>query len=91
MAETFHPSYPRSGSLSTVTDLSTKTDRMGLPVLQLRTNVWHMSSGGFRSESLSTEAENTIKVLRLATHKPRHYLYAVLYTVFISSVLEVSL
>lgn len=41
-------------------------------------NVWHMSSGGFRSESLSTEAETTIEVLNLATHKPCHYLYAVL-------------
>ena len=41
-------------------------------------NVWHMSSGGFRSESLSTEAETTIGVLHLATHKTRHYLYAVL-------------
>ncbi len=37
-----------------------------------------MSSGGFRSKSLSTEAETTIEVLPLATHKPRHYLYAVL-------------
>jgi len=41
-------------------------------------NVWHMSSGGFRSELLSTEAKTTLEVLRLATHKPRHYLYAVL-------------
>jgi len=41
-------------------------------------NVGHMSSGGFRSESLSTEAETTIEVLSLATHKPRHYLYAML-------------
>ena len=41
-------------------------------------NDWHMSSGGFRSESLSIEVETTIEVLRLATHKPRHYLYAVL-------------
>jgi len=41
-------------------------------------NVWHMSSGGVRSKSLSTEAETTIEVLRLTTHKPRHYLYAVL-------------
>ena len=31
-------------------------------------NVGHMSSGGFRSESLSTEAETTIEVLHLATH-----------------------
>jgi hypothetical protein len=37
-----------------------------------------MSSGGFRSKSLSTEAEIIIEVLPLATHKPRHYLYAVL-------------
>jgi len=42
-----------------------------------------MSSGGFRSESLSTEAETTIEVLRLATHKLRHYLYAVLPAVFL--------
>ena len=48
-------------------------------------NVWHMSSGGFRSRSLSTEAEPTIEVLRLATHKPRHYLYAVLANGFITS------
>ncbi len=41
-------------------------------------NGWHMSSGGFRSESLSTEAEIKIEVLTLATHKPRYYLYAVL-------------
>jgi len=33
-------------------------------------NVGHMSSGGFRSESLSTEAEIKIEVLHLATHKP---------------------
>jgi hypothetical protein len=46
-------------------------------------NVWHMSSGGFRSDSLSTEAETKIGVLRLATHKPRHYLYAVLAPVVI--------
>lgn len=44
----------------------------------LAANVWHMSSGGFRSKSLSTEAVTKIEVLRLATHKPRHYLYAVL-------------
>lgn len=37
-----------------------------------------MSSGGFRSESLSTETETKIEVLHLATHKTRHYLYAVL-------------
>jgi hypothetical protein len=41
-------------------------------------HAWHMSNGGFRSESLSTEAEITIEILPLATHKPRHYLYAVL-------------
>jgi hypothetical protein len=35
-------------------------------------NVGHMSSGGFRSDLLSTEAETTIELLRLATHKPRH-------------------
>jgi hypothetical protein len=46
-------------------------------------NGWHMSSGGFRSESLSTEAETTIEVLHLVTHKPRHYLYAVLVAVII--------
>jgi len=49
-----------------------------LSYFTLAANVGHMSSGGFRSESLSTEAEITIEVLRLATHKPRHYLYAVL-------------
>jgi len=32
-------------------------------------NGGHMSSGGFRSDSLSTEAETTIEVLRLATHR----------------------
>ena len=37
-----------------------------------------MSSGGVRSSSLSTEEGNTIEALRLATHKARHYLYAVL-------------
>ena len=41
-------------------------------------NVGHMSIGGLRSDSLSTEAETTIEVLRLAIHKPRHYLYAML-------------
>ena len=41
-------------------------------------NGGHMRSGGFRSESLSTEGEATLEALRLATHKPRHYLYAVL-------------
>ena len=41
-------------------------------------NVGHMSSGGFISETLSTEAETTIEVMPLVTHKPRHYLYAVL-------------
>jgi len=46
--------------------------------LTLVANGGHMSSGGFRSESLSTEAETTIELLHLATHKPRHYLYAVL-------------
>lgn len=35
-----------------------------------------MSSGGFRSRSLSTDAETTIEVLHLTTHKPRHYSYA---------------
>jgi hypothetical protein len=40
-----------------------------------------MSSGGFRSVSLSTNVEITIEVLPLATHKSRHYLYAVLYAV----------
>jgi hypothetical protein len=44
-------------------------------------NVGHMSSGGFRSELLSTEAGTKIEVLPLATHKPRHYLYAVLWPV----------
>lgn len=34
-------------------------------------NVGHMS-GGFRRSSLSTEAENTIELLPLATHKTRH-------------------
>ena len=33
-------------------------------------NVGHMSSGGFRSESLSTEVETKIEILRLANHKP---------------------
>src|SRR4030043_583984 len=37
-----------------------------------------MGSGGFRSCLLSTEAETTIEVLPLATHKHRHYLYAML-------------
>jgi len=37
-----------------------------------------MSIGGVRSDSLSTEAETTIEVLRLATYKARHYLYAML-------------
>jgi len=46
-------------------------------------NVGHMRSGGVRSDSLSTEAEITIEVLPLVTHKPRHYLYAVLAPVFI--------
>lgn len=36
-----------------------------------------MYSGGFRSNSLSTEAEITLEVLPMATHKPRHYLYSV--------------
>ena len=40
-----------------------------------------MSSGGFRNELFSTEAKTTIEVLRLATHKHRHYLYAALATV----------
>jgi hypothetical protein len=40
-------------------------------------NGGHMSTGGFRSKSLSTEVETTIELLKLATHKPRHYLYAV--------------
>jgi hypothetical protein len=48
-------------------------------------NVWHMSSGGFRNESLATEAETKIEVLHLATHEPRHYLYAVLCTGGINS------
>jgi hypothetical protein len=39
-----------------------------------------MSSGGFRSESLSTKAEIKIELLLLAIHKPSHYLYAVLCT-----------
>ena len=47
-----------------------------------------MSSGGYRTTFLSTEAETTIEVLHLATHKPRHYLYAMLahvvyYSVFV--------
>jgi len=42
-----------------------------------------MSSGGFRSELLSTEAETTIELLPLATHKSRHYLYAAWATEFI--------
>jgi len=46
-------------------------------------NGGHISSGGFRSESVSTEAETTIEVLPLANHKPRHYLYAVLACVII--------
>jgi hypothetical protein len=37
-----------------------------------------MSIGGIRSGSLSTEAETTIELLRLATYKSRHYLYAML-------------
>jgi len=41
-------------------------------------NCGHMSNGGFRSESLSTEAKTTIELLPLATHKPRLYLYAML-------------
>jgi len=41
-------------------------------------NVGHMSSGGFRSKPLSNEAETPIEILPLATHKHRHYLYAVL-------------
>jgi hypothetical protein len=49
-------------------------------------NGWHMS-GGFRSDYLSTEAETKIEVLPLATHKPRHYLYAMLWAVFISNTL----
>jgi len=50
--------------------------------LTMVANVGHMSSGGFRSSSLSTEAEIAIELLPLATHKPRHYLYAVLAEVF---------
>lgn len=42
-----------------------------------------MNSGEFRSESLSTEAETVIEALRFVTHKPRHYLNAVLGVVFI--------
>ena len=39
---------------------------MSLPVcLTITANGGHMSSGGFRSKSLSTEAKTTIKVLRL--------------------------
>ena len=41
----------------------------------------HMSSGGFRSKALSTEAKTTIELLYLAPHKTRHYLDAVLPTV----------
>jgi len=41
-------------------------------------NVGHMSSGGFRSDSLSTEAETIIEVQPLTFHKTRHYIYAVL-------------
>jgi hypothetical protein len=48
------------------------------PFFKMGYNVGHMSIGGFRSDSLSTEAETIIDVLRLATHEPRHYLYAVL-------------
>jgi hypothetical protein len=44
-------------------------------------NVGNMGSGGFRCGPLSTETETTIDVLHLATHKPRHYLYAMLCTV----------
>ena len=50
---------------------------MFLILNSIAANVWHMSSGDFRSELLSTDAENTIEVLYLAIHKPRHYLYAV--------------
>jgi hypothetical protein len=46
--------------------------------LGLHPNVGHMSIGGVRSDLLSTEAETTIEILRLATYKARHYLYAVL-------------
>ena len=53
---------------------------------QLDANVGHMSSGGLRSKSLSTEAETAMELLPLATHNSRHYLYAVLAaTHFISS------
>lgn len=48
----------------------------------LTDNVGHMSIGGVRSESLSTELETIIELLRLATHKARHYLYAVLAVVY---------
>jgi hypothetical protein len=41
-------------------------------------NVGHISSGGFRSESLLTEAKNTKEVLSLITHKTRHYLNVML-------------
>jgi len=47
-------------------------------IFKMVANGWHMSSGGFQSTSLSTETEITIEALPLATHKPRHYLYAVL-------------
>ena len=41
-------------------------------------NVGHTSSGVDQRESLLTEVEITIEVQPMVTHKPRHYLYAVL-------------
>jgi len=51
-------------------------------------NGGHMRSDGFRSKSLLTDAETKIEVLPLATHKPRHYLYAMLCLVFILIILH---